>query len=878
MRICELTIENFRKFRQPVTLSGFSKGLNLVSEPNEAGKSTVLEALRAVLFERHGSKSDRIRSFRPYGDEVAPTIGLTFEIGAERWSLRKRFLLGPTVTLEGPGGRFQSDAAEEQLQSLLGFVRAGNRGSDDESRGALGLLWVEQGAWSLGAPGQAARKTLEEVLAGEVGAVTGGRRTTAVVQAIDKAMSELLTATGKPTRRLQEAQEALDLAKSANVSAKAELEQFEAVLNGLEAKRNALRRLTRDLTDPESGRQLEQLDQDLGRARAASQELQTADLRAQQATGRRELLEGQHGARERLRVALSAAEAQIAKAGIAVAAHGETLAAARLAEQSAADALEQIRNTLRGAEATRDATLAARSANERQALLRAAFARLNQALPLASRVTELRSQVSANLVTAEALKRVEDLERGVEKAHAAAQAGAASLRVDIEPGDHDVRLNGEPITNRLTASVTSLLKLTLGGVATVTVEPPASGEAALAQLRADERDRDDGLARLGVTSLADARQRARERREWEREIATAVAQIEAICSADVGLKVAKGLEALRAALAVEARPDDASTSETPPVGANLSEAAFQALRADARRAEAARQAALEALQIHSLKDVALEAELARDLAEDTRLRDQLASESAELADEALEAALDTLHQAEARALVDLASARRAATGLDEAALAKKKETLARHTSKLQEDRIELLQEIARLEVEAKTRGGAGPASRAQATAEELEFAQSAFDRLRDDADVLQLLKTMLGEAQQHASRRFLAPIKARVQPYVQRLLPAADLAFGEDYRPRLLVRGGREESADDLSMGTQEQLAVLTRLAFADLLIEKGNPASLVLDDALVFADDDRFEIMTDILSEAAQRMQIIILSCRTSVYRRIEAKKIVMS
>jgi uncharacterized protein YhaN len=113
---------------------------------------------------------------------------------------------------------------------------------------------------------------------------------------------------------------------------------------------------------------------------------------------------------------------------------------------------------------------------------------------------------------------------------------------------------------------------------------------------------------------------------------------------------------------------------------------------------------------------------------------------------------------------------------------------------------------------------------------------------------------------------------------VQRLLPTASLSLGEDYRPGLLTRAGREESADDLSKGTQEQLAVLTRLAFADLLLEKGKPASLVLDDALVFADDDRFETMTDILSEAATRMQVIILTCRTSAYRRVEGRKIVMT
>src|SRR3546814_8226881 len=97
MRIRELRVENFRKFRQPLHLTGFEDGLNLVCEQNEAGKSTVLEALRAVLFERHGSRSDRIRSFRPHGDEVAPTIELGFDLGDARWRLRNRFLPNPSV-------------------------------------------------------------------------------------------------------------------------------------------------------------------------------------------------------------------------------------------------------------------------------------------------------------------------------------------------------------------------------------------------------------------------------------------------------------------------------------------------------------------------------------------------------------------------------------------------------------------------------------------------------------------------------------------------------------------------------------------------------------------------------------------------------------
>jgi hypothetical protein len=56
------------------------------------------------------------------------------------------------------------------------------------------------------------------------------------------------------------------------------------------------------------------------------------------------------------------------------------------------------------------------------------------------------------------------------------------------------------------------------------------------------------------------------------------------------------------------------------------------------------------------------------------------------------------------------------------------------------------------------------------------------------------------------------------------------------------VRGGQEEEVDCLSGGMREQLSVLTRLAFARLLTRDGRPAPVILDDALVYSDDDRIE------------------------------------
>ena len=47
----------------------------------------------------------------------------------------------------------------------------------------------------------------------------------------------------------------------------------------------------------------------------------------------------------------------------------------------------------------------------------------------------------------------------------------------------------------------------------------------------------------------------------------------------------------------------------------------------------------------------------------------------------------------------------------------------------------------------------------------------------------------------------------------------------------------------------------------------------MILDDALVFSDDDRIERMFDIMTRAAKRMQIIVLTRRKRLFTRLGAR-----
>ena len=57
MKLRSLAVNQFKKYTKPTRLEGIGDGLNVVVGPNEMGKSTLLDALRAVLFEKYSSKA-----------------------------------------------------------------------------------------------------------------------------------------------------------------------------------------------------------------------------------------------------------------------------------------------------------------------------------------------------------------------------------------------------------------------------------------------------------------------------------------------------------------------------------------------------------------------------------------------------------------------------------------------------------------------------------------------------------------------------------------------------------------------------------------------------------------------------------------------------
>jgi energy-coupling factor transporter ATP-binding protein EcfA2 len=121
-----------------------------------------------------------------------------------------------------------------------------------------------------------------------------------------------------------------------------------------------------------------------------------------------------------------------------------------------------------------------------------------------------------------------------------------------------------------------------------------------------------------------------------------------------------------------------------------------------------------------------------------------------------------------------------------------------------------------------------------------------------------------------------ALVRRHLRPFLNDLFPGAELQLGDGFGIEGLKRGGDQaEPFTRLSDGTQEQIAILVRLAMGAMLAEQGQPTPIILDDALVFSDDDRINRMFDALSRAGQNQQIVVLTCRTRAFEQLGGRSV---
>ena len=139
------------------------------------------------------------------------------------------------------------------------------------------------------------------------------------------------------------------------------------------------------------------------------------------------------------------------------------------------------------------------------------------------------------------------------------------------------------------------------------------------------------------------------------------------------------------------------------------------------------------------------------------------------------------------------------------------------------------------------------------------------------AEAARLLHDTFSQRRQEARQRYVVPLKDRIE-LLGRIVfnPSFSVDIDESLRIVRRTLDGDTLLDDQLSAGTLEQLAVISRLACAAIVSPDGAGAPVIIDDALGWSDPDRLERMGAAIAAVGEQCQVIILTCTPGRYAHI--------
>lgn len=891
MRLSSLTLSSFKKFATPVRLDDIGEGLNVVVGPNEMGKSTLFDAIHAVLFEKHTSQARPIEALQNDRYPAGPTVALTFEENGGAYRIEKRFLKKPYARLTCPDGRLlEGHLAEEELQSVLGFSQAARVGAKPETLGMWSVLWVRQGnSFGPFSLPDAARTNLQNALVCEVGDVLGGRRGRALLEVIERDLGALVTTGGHPRGDYKGKLAHLD-------DLKRKLAELEAQRKELAQAFADLAEAKKKLVDLASGER-DRADQDeLAATRTRRSELGALEARIQAAQSETDLrkhdverAEQAADERRKLSAALAAAERAVTEA---TALQASAIARQTEAQEKLASLGESLRQAERAADEAEEKTTRHRRVVklvDRALALRALESQCELAQNAENRRREARRAAQSILVTDALLTRIAGAAHELDTLNARLDAQATAITFAMDPGAlSGISVDGRPLqAGDFSLRAAERTEIVIAERGRITIEPATKNYGKLVLMRRGlETELGEALRDAGVASLEEARTQhaARQKSLQETELAAQEAALHspATDERDAGPDaLADYIEVERRLLAEEKVA--LSLADLPPrpeaeAELTAAESTSTATRQDARITRARFSAPEEAL-----RGLAAEAGAAKERLDNAvRAWNELLA-AYQRAEEAIPR--DGLQAAAAAARVTMKAQQAALAALEAQRTGETLPQLDARIGRLERaiderknKRGNLAVEIAALRSRIGAYSDQGIDEALADKRREHDRSESECKAFAAEVEVLALLLGALRAAEREAKERYLSPVLRRVEPYLCAMFPGASITIDENLEITGLVReAGYQEAFGRLSLGTQEQIAVLVRLAFAEMLVEQGHPASIILDDALVFSDDRRMKLMFDILTMAARKVQIVVLTCREQLFEGLGARELML-
>ena len=893
------------------------RGVVVVHGNNEAGKSTVLNAIDAVLWEKHSSKKKSIKALKPAGGGAAgagagtasshaggdrnggPTVAIEMTVGPYRFTLSKRWLKAPyarlTITAPRPENLTDEDA-ENRLKEILDehldekllhtlFLRQGQEfAARIQAAGIPSLstaLDARSGAGEAGGAGSAYAGSDYASSAQTSSAPSSSVQADndALMQRVEAEYSRYFTQKeNKPAKELKSAKADLDAAEAAATEAEAKLRELDSFVARYEDVERQLATTEEKL--PAAREELSVRREEAEKARAAAE--QAAARRDEYRRALEDLEHAQQAQQQRQNLAVEVekltAEADSARN---VAAEKQEQAAdeeSRIAELMAQlDEAKQAHATAR--QAVRDARAAKDQAADRQELT--ALDTLLADVALAeSNLDSAREAVAAcgRIIEDSDVTAVDDAAGEVRVQRALAESAAAKLWVS-STADDEIRVDGKSTPLSADPHPVELREGTTVEIGSVTARYAAGAAAAGsadagAQLEKAEARLADLLHDLGCTDADEVRARRDEHRELLATRDAAVREWEAV----IGAKDVGELRAKQTALRDKLGSDEETVEHQT---ADAMAAAAEAL-ANAERAEEEAQAAVDnadaALAPRRERPFGRDAAIAQSNVDNVER--MLAAKKSEFehavagkSDDELNAWIESARAAADKAGRDVEEAERQVAAADPDMAEKllvgaqaQLETLDKRRSDAEAERYRLTGYIEQ---------AAGAAETVEIAQADRQAAADTYAAVNRRAQAAKRLRDLLVTHRDAARRRY-------AEPFATKLGALASSVFGGDVSFTLDADLAIEQRVHDgvavplgaLSGGAQEQLSILTRFAIADLVADPDSESvPVVVDDALGSTDPQRLQLMSTLFADAGRQSQVLVFTCDPDRFSRVPGR-----
>ena len=851
-------------------------GITLIQGPNEAGKTSLAEAIQILFDYPDSSKAENVKAIRPLHRDDGPEIELHAQSGPYEFKYFKRFHKKPetklTITRPKPEN-YTGREAHDRANSIL------NETLDVNLWRALA---IQQGT-GIEQPDLAKQTSLSAALDRAAGGNAADSREEGIFEKIHEEYTRYYTEHGAEKKELKEARAALSMSQDQVSQIAQAIKDLEADIERAAKLQNELKELKSRETELERQashyiallEDIKVLESSLEKARFKLETAKTSEQIAQRdQESRRDLI------------------AAVAKAG-------KAYSEIELSSAESLALLSQAEEKLAAAEKSFNDVDHRKKEAEALAILRrndfdyfSNKLHLEQFQERKDRIDNARNDAAQaeetlrhNKVKDITLKKIQDAEKELIAAQARLQTGAPSV---VLQGLCECRLSVDGSETALgkdeikTLSVADRSTIVIPDVMSIEVKAGSSIEGLSKKLEEATLALEKLCKAAGVNNTDDARSAFEERQEASRKIANQ-AQIEKENLRDLTYD-----ELDRKLLGLQQIVPEylASRILEPPICPSLEAASTEWSNSE-----------------ESFKVINSKWENERDLHEQARrIRDDLNARNREIkvehmliaktlvnAREALDKArvnypddtLDANLAGAGRAVADETSNVNTATASLNAKNPEQVKELA-DTAKeslktTQVRRSTASTEFTEVQTRLKIHGEEGLHEKLNMAMANLNHRELENKSLFGRAGAAKLLLDIMREERDIARKAYIRPIKDKVEKLCHLVFDSScQVDISEDLQIVSRTMDNVTIPFESLSAGAKEQLSLIFRLACSMIVANDGDGTPIVLDDALGYTDGDRLPLMGAVFAKAAKECQIVILTCVPNRYSNVGTATII--